>query len=190
MAVNENDIDLLYAYLDRELPVSDCEGLWRRLAVEAELAAELERLRADAALRGQVWSSLQPDERDEHALQNNILRAAWRQDWISGINRMLRIGTVAAACILFGFTVGWFGRDSRLAMPASGIQVVANPDSSAGHGAAKYVVDVRDDAGHTVAAPQFDTMDEARRFAEDVARYQAGRQETHDGTVVPAVDHF
>jgi hypothetical protein len=190
MAVNENDVDLLYAYLDRELPVSDCEGLWRRLAVEGELSAELERLRADAAVRRQVWSSLEPDEIADRAAQSKILRAAWREDWMSGVNRVLRVGTVAAACILFGFTVGWFGRDSRLGLPASGVQVVANPDASAGHGAGKYVVDVRDDTGRTVAAPQFDSLDEARRFADDVARYQAGRQETHDGTVVPAVDHF
>lgn len=190
MAVNENDIDLLYAYLDRELAVSDCEGLWRRLAVETELAAELERLRADATVRQQVWSSLEPDDMTDRAVQSRVLRAAWRDDWMSGINRVARVGTVAAACILFGFTVGWFGRDSRLGSPAGGVQVVANPDASAGHGAGKYVVDVRDDVGRTVAAPQFDSLDEARRFAEDVARYQAGRQESRDGTVVPAVDHF
>jgi len=190
MAFNENDIDLLYAYLDRELPVSDCEGLWRRLAVEPELAGELERLRADAVLRGQVWSSLEPDDQTDRVLQTNILRAAWRDDWMRGINRILRVGTVAAACILFGFTVGWFGRDSRLALPTSGVQVVSNPDAAVGHGGGKYVVDVRDDAGRTIAAPQFDSLEEARRFAEDVARYQAGRPESHDSTVVPAVDRF
>jgi hypothetical protein len=188
MPVNENDIDLLYAYLDRELPVSDCEGLWRRLAVETDLAAELERLRADAAGRTGAWSSLEPDADAERAMQTKILRAAWREDWMSGINRLARVGTVAAACILFGFTVGWFGRDSRLALP-SGVQVVSN--DSASHGPGKYVVDVRDDSGRTVAAPQFDSLDEARRFADDVARLQAARQETHDNsTVVPAVDHF
>jgi anti-sigma factor RsiW len=190
MAVNENDIDLLLDYLDRELPVSDCEGLWRRLAVETDLAAELERLRADAALRGQVWSSLEPDDQTDRILQTSILRAAWRDDWMSGVRRILRVGIAAAACILFGFTVGWFGRDSRLALPASGVQVLSNSDGTAGHGAGKYVVDVRDDTGRTVAAPQFDSFEEARRFADDVARYQAGRQESHDSTVVPAMDRF
>lgn len=190
MAVNENDIDLLYAYLDREMAVSDCEGLWRRLAVEADLATELERLRADVSVRQQVWSSLEPDDVADRAVQASVLRSARRVDWMSGINRLARVGTVAAACILFGFTVGWFGHESRLGAPAAGVQVVANSDANAGHGAGKYVVDVRDGSGRTVAAPQFDSLDEARRFAEDVARYQSVGQEPRDSTVVPAVDHF
>ncbi len=45
MDVNEGDIELLNAYLDGELPVPECEGLWRRVAVEPDLAAELDRLR-------------------------------------------------------------------------------------------------------------------------------------------------
>lgn len=50
MAVNENDFELLNAYLDGELPVAECEGLWRRLAVERELMSELDSLRGS---RGQ-----------------------------------------------------------------------------------------------------------------------------------------
>jgi anti-sigma factor RsiW len=46
MAVNDNDMELLHEYVDGELPVADCEGLWRRLAVERDLMGELEHLRA------------------------------------------------------------------------------------------------------------------------------------------------
>ena len=37
MAMNDSDIELLHAYLDGELPVAECEGLWRRLAIEKDL---------------------------------------------------------------------------------------------------------------------------------------------------------
>ena len=62
MAVNDNDMELLHEYVDGELPVADCEGLWRRLAVEHDLMGELDQLRADHAVRTMVWNSLEPEE--------------------------------------------------------------------------------------------------------------------------------
>ena len=44
MPMTEDDIEILHAYLDGELPTAECEGLWRRLAIERELVSELDRL--------------------------------------------------------------------------------------------------------------------------------------------------
>ena len=68
MAVNENDVELLHEYVDGELPVAECEGLWRRLAIERELMGELDRLRADHCGAGQwfgtAWSRRNRPSRD------------------------------------------------------------------------------------------------------------------------------
>ncbi len=73
MAVNENDYELLSAYLDGELPVAECEGLWRRLAIERELMSELDTLRADHAVRGMAWSTLDPDDHAVARVESRII---------------------------------------------------------------------------------------------------------------------
>src|SRR5579872_2987588 len=102
MAVNENDLELLHEYVDGELPVADCEGLWRRLAIERDLMGELDRLRADHAIRTMVWSSLEPDETTVARLEAKIMHATRREDFMSWGGNALRICTSAAALILFG----------------------------------------------------------------------------------------
>jgi len=62
MPVNDNDIELLDTYLDGELPVDQCEALWRRFSDEPELALELERCRADRTIRQTVFASMEPSE--------------------------------------------------------------------------------------------------------------------------------
>ena len=86
MAENDNDMELLHEYVDGELPMSDCEGLWRRLAIERELMGELDRLRADHAVRTMVWSSLEPDESTVARLQAKVMRATRREDFNGEIN--------------------------------------------------------------------------------------------------------
>src|SRR5580704_1564090 len=122
MAVNDNDLELLHEYVDGELPVAECEGLWRRLAIERDLMGELDRLRADHAVRTMVWNSLEPEESTVARLEAKIMRATRREDFMSWGSNILRITASAAALILFGFTVGWMGRDRY-----PGVPVVAHP---------------------------------------------------------------
>ena len=75
MAVNDNDMELLHEYVDGELPVADCEGLCRRLAVERDPMGELDHLRVDHAVRTMVWNSLEPEESTVARLESKIMRA-------------------------------------------------------------------------------------------------------------------
>jgi anti-sigma factor RsiW len=187
MTINENDLDLLQEYLDGEMRMAECEGLWRRLSVEPELAAELDRLRADAAIRQVVWSSLEPDESAAVVLESRIMRASRRHDLMAGLQRGLTIATTAAACILFGFTVGWFGREHNPAGAAGGSPNVVQVSNGQPEGG-RFVVDVRDGGG-SVKVP-FDTLEEAKQFEEDFAQSHNDSQDSRDSVVVPTVGKF
>lgn len=194
MAVNENDLELLQAYLDGEMPISECEGLWRRLAVEEELTTELDRLRGETATRQVVWSSLEPNDDALTQLQDTILREARRQEARARVSGSLRTILTAAACVMIGIGLGWMGHD-RWGVLWRGAAVTATQQAGYGGGpglglggGGKFVVTVRDSSGRVVAAPQFATFDEARQFADDLAKAQANRGGIHE--VVPAGDQF
>lgn len=195
MAVHDSDIELLFTYLDGELPVAECEGLWRRLAVERDLAAELDRLRADHSVRTLAWSTLEPDDQTVARLESRVMRSARREELFGNVNRIAKVLSTAAACILFGFTVGWLGRDRYTALQnlaninaATPMQLTSatSPHPTPG---AKVPVYVYNGSGQLIATQQFDTVDEARQFVRDVQTAQASRP-AGDGNVVPAMDHF
>jgi len=201
MAVNDNDLALLQAYLDGEMPISECEGLWRRLAVEEELTAELDRLRAEAGMRQVVWTSLEPNDDALTQLQDNILREARRQDARARVSGSLRTIMTAAACIMIGIGLGWMGHDRWAGLWRGATETATHQASLGGGpgptlgggpgamlGGGKFVVTVSDSSGRVVAAPQFNTFDEARQFIDDLAKAQANRGGIHE--VVPAGDQF
>jgi anti-sigma factor RsiW len=187
MAVNDNDIELLDSYLDGELPMSECEGLWRRLAVEPELAAELDRLRADAATRQIVYSSLEPADDILASLQRNILKSARKESLRATYNRYVRRFATIAACLLFGVSIGG---NSSMASAGNTLLGVAPVTSvpAAPHG--KFIVNIRDGSGQVIATQQFNTYDEAKQFVDDYAKSQAGRSESHGSPVAPVGDKF
>jgi anti-sigma factor RsiW len=184
MAVHDNDIDLLNSYLDGELPVPECEGLWRRLAVEQELAAELDRLRSDHALRQDVWGACEPSDQAVAMTENRVLRAARKHDWLSTGNHILRVLTAAAALIAVGFGFGWSGRNHANSVAQANAPYV-QPQASSG----KFLVSLRDDTGHVVQIP-FDSLDEASHFADDLEQAQRNRQAADGPAVVPAMERF
>jgi anti-sigma factor RsiW len=192
MAVNETDIELLETYLDGELPQRESESLWRRLADEPELSAELEHLRAERAVRQAVFASMEPSELLVSQTQASIARATRRRHILSIVNKALTATVAAAACILFGFAVGWLGHDkfpaTLGAASGAGVQVVDTHGSAASGG--NYVVNVRDDSGHVVASQTFGSLQEARDFAEDVSRSQVRHHDLHDSPVVPVSDQY
>ncbi|HEY1922251.1 MAG TPA: hypothetical protein VGG44_05755 [Tepidisphaeraceae bacterium] len=172
MAVNENDCELLSAYLDGELPVAECEGLWRRLAIERELMAELDTMRADHAVRGMAWTTLDPGDQSVARLESRIMRASRREDILDRWHYVSRIITTVAALILFGFTIGWMGRERYIVSPSN----IANIGLNQPHQTAselpsmptsnKVSVEVDDGTGKLTNF-QFDTVDEANRFVHD-----------------------
>lgn len=186
MATSEDDFDLLQSYLDGELPVAECEGLWQRLAAEPELDSELQRFRIDRALRQQMWDSLEPAEHDAHRMHDHIVHAARRARTMRIVSRVGSVLTSIAACLLFGFAVGWFGR-GHVTSPMASRSADANMVSGVTPpGAQKYVVYVRDASGNVVATQQFDSYAEAQQFANDLTR----SQEMQRSPLVPAEDKY
>ena len=55
--MNEQDIELLEAFLDGELDTAQAADLQAKLATDAALVAELERLQHTRSLRMQAWQS-------------------------------------------------------------------------------------------------------------------------------------
>ncbi|MGD0139187.1 MAG: hypothetical protein ABSD28_09940 [Tepidisphaeraceae bacterium] len=196
MAVNDSDLELLHAYLDSELPVSECEGLWRRLAIERDLMGELDRLREDHAVRTMVWNSLEPDDSSIARLQAKLMRATRREDFTYWIGNAARIMASAAALILFGFTVGWLGRDRFNAVPnLANIPSNGSHMAAAGSGpqlplASKYAVEVHDRTGKLVTVQQFDSMEDAQRFVHDIQAAQSAAPSGGDSIISPAMDKF
>jgi anti-sigma factor RsiW len=194
MAVNDSDLEMLHAYLDSELPVAECEGLWRRLAVERDLMGELDRLREDHAVRTMVWNSLEPDDSSVARLQARLMRGMRRDDFMYWIGNSARIVASAAALILFGFTVGWLGRDHFNAVPIANIPTSGSHMATAGSGglplASKIAVEVHDRSGKLIAVQEFDSMEDARRFVHDIQAAQSAAPSGGDSNISPAMDKF
>lgn len=195
MLVAEADLDLLETYLDGELPVADAEGLWHRLAAEPELTAALDQLRAQRAVRMAIWTQDEPTDPVVAKVNRKVVTSIRRMDWLETITRSLKFATAAAACIVFGFGVGWLGRANFLPTPHLGspdIHTVQLPGASGvnDNGHHTYPVAIRDEAGRVIAVQQFDSLQDANDFANDLTKWQAGRQQqpSRDVPVVPVSD--
>jgi len=200
MEISDEDFELLGTYLDGELPVVQCESLWRRLATEPALAAELDAHRRDRAVRKQVWTALEPADARVADLQKRLASAARRHDAFNQASRMARLVTTAAACIVFGFTIGWIGREKAthqqaikpdVADPHVRPVVDTNPGITfPGQGSTPgpYVVTVQDDFGRPIATQTFSNLQEAQNFAQAI-RAQRGR-DSQQVPVVPVSDPF
>jgi hypothetical protein len=185
MAMNDSDFELLHAYLDGELPVAECEGLWRRLAIEKDLVGELDRLRADHAIRTMVWNSLEPDDATLARLGARMARATRREDIMGWASNALRIVASAAALILFGFTVGWFGKDRMNGVPIIPAPSGYNQPTPAGMvDGGGATVEVTGSNGKKVDI-KFNTYEEAEKFVHDVQSEQSATPAGGDTNPAP-----
>jgi hypothetical protein len=157
MILAETDLELIEDSLDGDAVAAEAVAV--RVAADAAFAEAV----AEAALarddRRAFWDMLTPTVLDAE-------RFAWRvRGAIAGSNReqrpawwmpsaILRYGSVAAACIVFGFYAGRSG--SHL---TSQPQVTGQPAKVA----AKVMVPVSDQYGQIVMQP-FNSADEAREF--------------------------
>src|SRR4051812_7359596 len=200
MAVSETDLELLETYLDDELSAEEGDALRRRLSAEPALAVAMDQLRQDRELRQQAFGTMEPADRETVAATDTIVRslrqAATRDLVWSGRLRILRQASAAAACIMVGVLVGWFGhgrtdapvapantnnvasRDAgasgRINFPPTrngNAALVSNPRTS-GNAAGGFNVQITDDGGRVLAVQHFDTLNEAREFSNDLSRWQ------------------
>jgi hypothetical protein len=170
MALAESDMQLLETYLDGELPISQAEGLWRRLAAEPELHQIMDELRDQRSHRINIWSSHEPEDLMADAFVARLTVATRRRRWMDKANRGLMYSAGIAACALLSFRIGWIERGvNSPPLTSNGVSQVAN----------SFPVELRDSTGNVIGVQQFATQDEATRFVNDVNDSQQRRQ-THE----------
>src|SRR5438876_400975 len=120
MSVIDDQLELLEAYIDGELPASEEDALRRRLESEPVLSSALDALRQERDVRTAVWKTFEPNPTTVERLIARVDRAVDRHNaWAYRIARY-RIPFAAAACILIGFFVGWIGRGGPASIAPNG----------------------------------------------------------------------
>jgi anti-sigma factor RsiW len=185
------DAERLEAMLDGELSAEQEGEVRARLEHDPALAARLEKFRQERALRQQVFARLQPSENDADRLLERVRRAASRERTWERRLRGLRLVGAAAACIVVGFMTGWMGRPGPSDNAGAGhAKVVHSQPASNGGGEGAYRVELTDEQGRVVAVQKFDTLDEARRFQDDLRQWQTRQQQVQQGDVMMIGDRF
>jgi anti-sigma factor RsiW len=169
-----NDLDLLEAHLDGELSPADAEALGRRLEREPRLAAELQRLRTERAVRRAALASFEPGGREADALADHIVAAAGRAQRWTRAAAVARRTTAAAAVIALAFAGGWMARGRAAPQSVVPTRPVSDGDdhpfaSSGGGDMRSFPVVVVDETGN-VAVQNFDDPAKAREYANDVGK--------------------
>lgn len=192
--VPERDLEALEAHLDGALPSEASLALCRRLSAEPDLAAALHELRAQRTVRQAVWASLEPDDAGAGATVSAAFLTAVRQERLHQAVRRARRLTAAAAVVAIAFAGGWAAR-ARLAAPHASRDVHPQAGhrfvtSGGGVGEAFYPVALTDENGNITAVQYFETPEAARRFAEDVGRWQSKPRQPQAVPIVPASGEF
>lgn len=189
--VPEHDQRLLEAYLDDALSASEVQLVDERLTREPGLREALVALRNQRAIRAAAWQSLHEEQTSGEELVRVMRRAVARHEGMRRVVRGARLGAAMAACVAL-FCGGWVIRSAwsppaRVAGPLpSRVRHSVPPPDAAGI----YRVALTDEAGQVIAVQPFTKLEEARRFADDLERYEARRREVRQGSPMLVSDHF
>jgi hypothetical protein len=177
MAISDQDIELLETYLDEALDAGEIKPLRDRLLVEPELAAELDELRAQRAMRQAVWLAMEPEPVVADRLTWRIQGAMHSQGKVAAREsirwQLPRVGSAAAACLVLGFFIGWAGRHGQAITPAPQLgqsPLAVNSNNSTRNPDEGLLVPVTNEAGEVVAWQPFKDSNDAKAFTEDLHR--------------------
>jgi hypothetical protein len=211
MPVSEQDLELLDAHLDGELPAVEAAALRERLQNDVELATALEALRADRSTREMVWQSFEPSEESVDRLVARVQRKidshwAWSERLVK-----LRPLTAAAACLLIGVLIGRaqsihqgvtpYRVENGQAAPAM-LTRTDQPQQMGANGQPTFVaannndngqlrpvpagqggvaVPLVDNTGRVIAVQHFDSPEKATKFINDLRQSQNAQEQIHNG---------
>jgi len=203
-SVSEHALELRETYLDNELPGDQMNRVRARLKAEPALAMALDQITRDRQLRHQVFFALDRElaataRGSTEKISRSLRQAAVREVAWSGRRHIFRQVSAAAACIVVGLLVGWFGRE-RADVRGVGVrsddqlvrsdQLTSEPVTPVSNGNSGFNVAITDDRGRVLAQQRFNTLEEARRFSSDLLRWQTRQREIRNGDVRLVRDGF
>ena len=189
MAMVDDDLELLESFADRALPAAEMAALRTRLAVEPELASALEGILVEQQWRTQLFASLEPTIDETNRFANRVLASLPRR---SRIFRPLRVAIGIAACIAISFFAGWQlggkGKTVANAPPDhNAVRVAVGPKVEA---IVSYQVALTDGAGKVTAVQNFDSLEKAREFSQDLGQWQERQRQMQEGAAIVVADRF
>jgi anti-sigma factor RsiW len=175
--IDDNDLEMLEAFLDEQLSEEQRQDLLRRLNSDQALNAELEKLRSERELRATMFKSLEGGEEAvvERALGEVAKLERKRESRIVRTRRVI-YATAAAACIVIGFLAGWMGAMGGKSTVQAGEHL--------------YRVELHDETGQTLAVQRFDTFEKAREFSQDLEQWQVRQELLLSGQVTRHSDRY
>jgi anti-sigma factor RsiW len=183
----EHEIEQLEDLLDDALPANEAAALRERLGREPELAGTLAELGAQREARRRVWADLEPGDEETAELVGRVKgsiaarKRRGRMPW--------RAAAAVAACAVIGFAAGWtiHGRHASGRSFQAGYASV--PPHPAGTATA-YQVALTDESGAVTAVQNFDSLEKAREFAQDLGQWQERQRQLRNGAAVVVADRF
>ena len=193
-SVSEHDLELLETYLDNELVGEEMDSIRSRLKREPALAMALDQITRDRQLRHQVFFTMDRElaasaRGSTDKITRSLRQAAVREVTWNNRRGIFRQLSAAAACIVVGLLVGWFGRErAQFQTGRTSDQVVSNEQVNADaitpvSSGSGFNVAITDDRGAVLAQQHFNTLAEARQFAGDLLRWQTRQREMRNGNV-------
>lgn len=174
----DEDRDILDSYLDGALSPEAADRVRQRLERDPAFVAAVDQLRAERATRHAAWQSFEPDPAFATGAASVAFSAALRQDRYARASRFARRASAVAAGVVIAFAGGWAAR-GRVSVPAP--HPVAPTE---------FQVALTDEGGRIIAVQAFADPHQARQFAEDVGRWQSGRDDDSSGDFSQVSDEF
>jgi hypothetical protein len=162
-------LEILEQELDRALEASQAKAVEAAIAADDVVAARVERLKAQRALRAAALSTYSPAIDESRMLAMSAIEACYEQSAapIARIGWMKKVGAVAAALVIAA--VSFYAGRSTSHTPAPSI--VNNPTVQDSE---KVVVVVKDGSGNVLEEKIFNQMQEAQAYVDSMSRELPG----------------
>lgn len=178
MPLEEHDWELLSRHLDGDLTDAEETELSERISREPELKAALDELSSAQTVRSSLWTSLEPTQVEADVLAKCAISSARRRR----VSWWPRIAAVAA-CLIVSFSAGWLAH-SRQRNGMAHLQPATNNQPS------PYRVALTDEQGHVTAVQDFESAEQAKKFARDVMQWQELNARVQHGSPIVLADRL
>ena len=171
--MKEADIKLLEVFLDGESSPPEMGEVRGRLAVEPALAEALRNLQAERSVRSALFTAIEPAPAEVERFIGDVRATIRHREGRRVRFVWIRRAGALAACVLIGFSLGYslrWGDGEAVSRPQSNAMTSSE---------AVARVAIRDETGAVVAMQEFESLEQAQRFSEDLQRWQERQAELY-----------